>query len=130
MGSKMRRGFSIFLVLVFVLGPLASTLDASDDAGLPACCRRHGAHRCAMTVRRSGLDEARSSSAPLVSAPLTCPYYPGPALFTFGPGAALAAVAAHLPALRTSHYAPAATPRFATSRPGTTHAGRGPPTSL
>jgi len=44
----MRRTLSIFLVLFFGLGPVAAALHAEEDAGLPACCRRHGAHHCAM----------------------------------------------------------------------------------
>ena len=47
----MRRGFSIFLVLFFGLGPLSALVDGSEDASLPPCCRRHGAHHCAMYAR-------------------------------------------------------------------------------
>jgi hypothetical protein len=43
--SQMRRVFPILLILVFSLGPLSPTLGASEDTRLPACCRRHGAHR-------------------------------------------------------------------------------------
>jgi hypothetical protein len=44
----MRRVFSIFLILFFGLGPLSALVEGSDDASLPACCRRLGAHHCAM----------------------------------------------------------------------------------
>ena len=61
----MRRGFSIFLILFFGLGPLSALIDGSEDASLPPCCRRHGAHHCAMYARimamRAGL-RARSEA--------------------------------------------------------------------
>ena len=46
----MRRAISIFLILFFWLGPLETLLPGGEDARLPACCRRHGAHHCAMTL--------------------------------------------------------------------------------
>ena len=49
----MRRAFSILLVLLFGAGPLSFAFSASDDISLPACCRRHGAHHCAMDGDRS-----------------------------------------------------------------------------
>ncbi len=71
----MRRLFSILLVVFFGLGPLAITLQGSDDPRLPACCRRGGAHHCSM-------DDAalariiHDSGAPAISAPSHCPLYP------------------------------------------------------
>lgn len=127
----MRRGFSIFLVLFFGLWPLSSALDAGEDANLPPCCRRHGAHHCAMAMQMARMmEQARNGSAPIVTTPLTCPYYPGPGALLVGPTPALASTAAPLPDPLESAFAQAArrTPVF--SRPATTHAGRGPPTAI
>ncbi len=66
----MRRGFSILLALLFGLSPL-SAIAGSDDAGLPACCRRLGAHHCAMTTQMaSRMHEADRQTE--VSPPVTC----------------------------------------------------------
>jgi hypothetical protein len=129
MSLKMRRGISILLVLVFALAPLAFTLDASGDAGLPACCRRHGAHHCIM--RMAGMmEQAQKGSTPAVSAPLTCPFYPGPVALTTGPAPALASRAAPLPALIELALARAAWRTATPSHPATAHAGRGPPNAI
>jgi hypothetical protein len=134
MTLKMRRAFSILLVLVFALGPLAFTLDFSDDAGLPLCCRRHGAHHCAMRMadgRMAGsASAAQTDSAPAVSAPLTCPHYPGATALLSGPHRALVAAATRLPALTALASAPALRPIVAASRPSEAHAGRGPPFTI
>lgn len=46
----MRRILAIAAVVLFWLAPVAALLPGSDDAQLPACCRRHGAHHCAMSM--------------------------------------------------------------------------------
>ena len=75
----MRRGFSIFLILFFGLGPLSAFVDSSQDAGLPACCRRHGAHHCTMYAEIMAMRAGRSiDPTPSFSAPPTCPLYHGP----------------------------------------------------
>ncbi|MGA7342103.1 MAG: hypothetical protein WBE72_01135 [Terracidiphilus sp.] len=125
----MRRGFSIFLILLFGLGPLSATLEASDDAGLPPCCRRHGAHHCAMAMQMAAA-EAQSDSRPAFSAPLTCPYYPGATAAILAPVPALIAVAARLPALMAQAYRSAIARTAAHSNPSRTHAGRGPPREI
>src|ERR1039458_872757 len=90
----MRRGFSILLILFFGLGPLSAFVDSSQDAGLPPCCRRHGAHHCAMFAQamamRAGVAFDR---APSFSVPPTCPLYHGPAFSLLIPAHALRAVA-------------------------------------
>jgi hypothetical protein len=127
----MRRGLSIFLVLFFLLSPLASALDAGQDASLPACCRRHGAHHCAMEMQAaSPRPQAQSETTPVVSTPLTCPYYPGPATMMTGPAPALASRAAGLPATLEQTFAPTAWQSGALSHSATTHAGRGPPAEI
>lgn len=44
----MRRSFSISLLFLFLLGPVLSALPGVNEANLPMCCRRHGAHHCVM----------------------------------------------------------------------------------
>jgi hypothetical protein len=70
----MRRALSILLTLAFGFGPLAFAIGYDDGASLPACCRRHGAHHCAMgTDTRSG---SSSEDTPALTAPSHCPLFP------------------------------------------------------
>ncbi len=126
----MRRGFSIFLILFFGLGPLSAFVDGSEDAGLPPCCRRHGAHHCAMYAQIMAMRAGRGiDSTPGFSAPLTCPLYHGP---TFSMLMAAHALTAAAPKVRVE-FTRTPTPAFERaaefSRPSRTHAGRGPPAS-
>ena len=124
----MRRGFSILLVLLFGLGPLSVALGASEDSSLPACCRRHGEHHCAMATSSGGaVDGTASNSVPSFTAPPRCPLFPG---FTTGPltpAHALAASGANLPALHEQKLPIASIAAFAPVQPAGTHANRGPP---
>jgi hypothetical protein len=79
----MRRVLAITLLLAFV-SPLVVPLcaaTADPEASLPACCRSHGKHHCAMMHMM-----LMASSGPVFSAP-ACPRYP---------------TAIHLPALATA----------------------------
>lgn len=126
----MRRGFSIFLILLFCVGPLSAAMPGSEDANLPLCCRRHGVHHCAIAVRMAvGMRAAEPGSTPEVSAPLTCPNYPGLSAMFVPPAPALTASSASLPAIKSSESAPVAGDTIAFSSPSRTHAGRGPPTA-
>ncbi|HWT65679.1 MAG TPA: hypothetical protein VN151_06160 [Terracidiphilus sp.] len=73
----MRRFLAVLFVVFFGFGPLAATLEASDDACLPACCRTHGVHHCAMSSALRGWMLRTESRAPSFTAPATCPLYPG-----------------------------------------------------
>src|ERR1700759_1399084 len=75
MDLQMRRVFSILFILLFGLGPLAATIDG-DDASLPACCRRHGAHHCALSSTASSRTNQLASRAPALTAPSHCPLFP------------------------------------------------------
>src|ERR1700677_2076186 len=88
---QMRRALSISLILFFGFGPLAATLGASDDAGLPACCRRHGAHHCAMSMRMVAAIMDTAPGKAIFTAPLTCPEFPGSAAATTSAPQAIAA---------------------------------------
>jgi len=71
-----RRGISIFLLVLFWLGPLAAMLPASDDFSLPACCRREGAHHCAMSMDMAATASAPQGSSAALTAPRHCSNYP------------------------------------------------------
>ena len=87
---QMRRGFSILLILFFGLGPLSAFVDSSEDAGLPACCRRHGAHHCAMYAEIMAMRAGRGiDPTPSFSASPTCPLYHGPTFSILIPAHAL-----------------------------------------
>jgi hypothetical protein len=127
----MRRGFSILLILVFGLGPLSATLQASEDASLPACCRRNGAHHCAMAAQVAAMGGHSSPDPrPAFTVPLTCPYYPGARPLLVTAVHALAANASPVPGLRARSFAPAAGRALALSSPSRNHPGRGPPAPL
>jgi len=128
----MRRLLSIFLILFFWLGPLAATLPASDDdSRLPICCRRHGAHHCAMSSRMRATMAAESAgSTAAFTAPVTCPYFPG---YTAGPATsthALTASGISLPALLAQAHSAAAARAAARLSQIRTRVGRGPPASI
>ena len=124
----MRRGTSIFLALFFGLWPLTGTLQASDDSRLPPCCRRHGAHHCAMAKQMAAMmAQAEPGSTPMLTAPMTCPLFPGFAGGTSALSHALAASAASLPFLLTQAHSPALGHAAARMRPIRTRAARGPP---
>jgi len=127
----MRRGFSIVLMLVFGLVPLSPLVDGSEDVFLPSCCRRHGAHHCAMAVQRAAMRaRIERESTPAFVNPVTCPDYPGSAtaLSTLPPALTAAARDIRSQAVR-AHVAPDS-PAAANASPSRTHAGRGPPTLL
>ena len=124
----MRRWVSVFVVLYFGLWPLTGTLEASDDLRLPPCCRRHGAHHCAMAMRMAAMmAQAATGSTPMLIAPTTCPLYPGYLSGNSAPAHALAASAASLPVPMEQARPVAACDAGARMRPIRTHAGRGPP---
>jgi len=73
----MRRALSIVLLAVFFLPPLASCFasEAIDDAGVPACCRRHGLHHCVLSAVERAMLQAMGAADPELRArsPI-CPY--------------------------------------------------------
>jgi hypothetical protein len=121
----MRRAFSISLILFFGFGPLAATLGASDDAGLPACCRRHGAHHCAtsMSMAAAIMDTAPGNA--IFAAPAACPEFPAAAATTASQ--AMTAESVGLSALLAQPHTPQAGRAAARLSQIRTRAGRGPP---
>jgi hypothetical protein len=126
----MRRCFSIFLILFFGLGPLAALAEGTEDASLPSCCRRHGAHHCEMDAQKMAMNSIMAVDKRLeFSAPSTCPLYHGPALYMLMPAHALAAASAKVRAEFAHSAAPAFERIAAFSCPTRAQAGRGPPAS-
>jgi hypothetical protein len=125
----MRRALSILLILFFGLGPFAAALSASDESSVPACCRRHGAHRCTMSAPTAAMLLEAASGQHLLTAPASCPYFPG---YTVAPNTsvlALAAAPAGLPVLLSAPHSPAASRADARVSQVCTRVGRGPPAS-
>lgn len=81
----MRRGFSILLLALFALAPVLPALQGGEESRLPACCRRHGAHHCAMSMQLAG-----QANQPGFNAPAHCPCWPEHAAASFAVSAALA----------------------------------------
>ena len=131
MGCKMHRGISIFLVLFFSLGPLAALAPASEDAYLPACCRRGGAHHCAMYMQMIAARMIVPPGAPpIAKAPSHCPYYPQhPSVPRAITPHALIAAPVGLPDLLAQPHSPPAGRAAARLTQIRTRAGRGPPVS-
>lgn len=123
----MRRGLSIFLVLFFGLGPLSAVSQSSDESRLPPCCRRHGAHHCAMSDAMMARMVQAASGTPAFSAPAHCPFYPGAAAAAISKARALVAPATALPVLLAQFHTPAAGPAAARTGQFRTQAGRSPP---
>jgi hypothetical protein len=129
-GVRMRRGFSIFLILFFGLGSLSVFID-SEDANLPACCRRHGAHHCAMDTRVAAvMRDAASGKMPMAGAPMTCPQYPGLAALLSPPTPALTVSVIDHPTLLQQVRVVLAEQAAPTTTDASAHAGRGPPQTL
>lgn len=79
----MRRVLASLLVLVFSLPLIAPSFASSpDDASLPACCRRNGAHHCAMGMSGGMVNvpsryttvSSRCPFSPLNRGPLMLPH--------------------------------------------------------
>lgn len=120
----MRRALTIFLILFFGFGPLALGLSASEDSRLPPCCRRHGKHHCSMYALMMAKSEP---GKPILTAPLTCPLFPGYRISSAASVDALIATPAANPvflAQRRSPTARRAAPRLS---PIGRRAGRSPP---
>jgi hypothetical protein len=125
----MRRALSISLILFFSFGPLAATLGASEDMSLPSCCRRHGAHHCVLSMQMATMIAKAASGKLILTAPSTCPAFPGYMAATTCTPQALTASPVNLPALLAHPHSPAAGRAAARRSQIRTRTGRGPPTS-
>lgn len=127
-GGEVRRGFSILLVLIFSLGPLATLSAESEDASLPACCRRNGEHHCAGSMQGvAAVTVVPSGITPALESPPYCPYYPQHATVRNAPVNAIAVSSAGGFVLRVQQHKPAGLPAAPLFHPVRPLAGRGPP---
>jgi hypothetical protein len=127
----MKRILSTLLILTFGLGPLAEALPAGAEPSLPACCRRHGAHHCAISTEKAAKTaQASPSSTPILTAPSRCPYFPSYTGASTTPVHAMVAAAVGLPVLLAHAHSPAASRAAALLSQIRTRAGRAPPSSL
>ena len=120
----MRRLLGVVLILVFWLGPLVALLPAGDESRLPACCRRHGAHHCAM----ASVGYAPASGAtPVFGAPSQCPSYPATLVASVSPLDALAVSSSRTAAQLVTTYSPSAIHPALLPAALYTRLNRGPP---
>lgn len=117
----MRRALSISLILLFWLPAVAALLPGSGDVRLPWCCRRQGAHHCAMDAAAS------PSPGPAFKAPSRCAQFPADLPATVSPVFVAATAPVQWPALASAVYASVA--RREAARAGRLRAqlDRGPP---
>ena len=75
--GQMRRTLSIVFTLFFAIGPLTAVFGATDEARLPACCRRSGTHHCSMSDDAGPRTiSGRTEPGHFITAPSHCPLYP------------------------------------------------------
>ena len=119
----MRRLLSILLVALFWAGPVSALLPASTEGPLPACCRRHGAHHCAMTPS----DGTSGLTGRAFAAPAHCSQY-----HQSGPATTPTFIPPVQPSLAQLPQAPAPVSaiRSAVLHRARNQASRGPPASL
>jgi hypothetical protein len=119
----MRRFLAILLLAAFGLPTVAPLLAQTQDPdrNLPACCRRNGAHHCALSIA------AQAGNAPVVSA--RCPVFPQHAAVATVTAAAFLAThpSIKLPLTTQSRAARAEAQRHLSRE--RTHHTRGPPTN-
>jgi hypothetical protein len=125
----MRRALAISLILFFSIGPLSALLGESDDPSVPACCRRHGVHHCADSMRLASLIDAASGN-PVVRTPLSCPLFPSSLAATTSTPHALAAAPLSMPSLLAKLRSPIAAHTSARISQIRARDGRGPPASI
>lgn len=124
----MRKGITTFLILLLFLGPLAEVLPVSQDALLPACCRRNGTHHCAMSMASAMQMTASGANAgPSFNAPLACPFFPRVAAALLPTIHAILAEAAPPPRLRARRLRVIAPRLPLRDRFSRTRSGRAPP---
>jgi hypothetical protein len=131
MKVEMRRALALALVLFFSLGPLTATLQADGDSRLPACCRRHGKHHCAMSEASAvAAMLAASDATPFVTAPAHCPYFPNYLTQSMAPISALAPAPVAIQAPRAQALSPLPIRASVRLLPVRARLSRGPPDSF
>jgi hypothetical protein len=126
----MRRLLSITLVAMLGLPSVMAMLPASNESRLPACCRRDGAHHCAMSAGMTARMMEYVSRTPGFSAPSHCPLYPAHASPATAPQFALTRSPANPPAFLKQIHAAIPYQASAPSSDLLAAANRGPPSKL
>jgi len=121
----MRRALSISLILLLWLPAVAAVLPGAGDARLPFCCRRQGAHHCAMEGNETAAQSNSSGAA--VKAPSLCPQFPSTPAVTTSRAFVPTARPASGPALFVVVYSPGASRDAARSGRLSAQLDRGPP---
>jgi hypothetical protein len=116
------RILSISLTLLLWLGPIASLLPGVDESQLPFCCRRHGAHHCAM-------DTPAQTPGLAFKAPSRCPQFPAALAASTAPASGLASSIAGPFSLLVGKFSPGVTRDDARAGQARNCADRGPPTA-
>lgn len=126
---KMRRVLSIFFVLFFTVGPLSAAIGDSEDSRLPACCRRNGAHHCALALQ-AAVTMAAAAGEAVLTAHKTCPCFPSSIATNLRAPDALAAAPASAAALLAQRHSAAAGRAAARQSQIRTRVSRGPPAGI
>lgn len=132
----MRRLLSILLLAILGLGPATSAIPALasgllswtgkiDESSLPACCRRHGKHHCAMTGQT---EQASSGGETTLAANDTCPFAPQAMAATAPSVGAVLTPAFHPTLLASEPCVPRAAVTLAVLANRRSQPKRGPPT--
>jgi hypothetical protein len=69
----MQRFSAAALLVLFSLSLIAAPFSADPESQLPECCRRSGAHHCAMS---QGAVQGPMSGPTATTVAMKCPYYP------------------------------------------------------
>ena len=122
----LRRMLAIMLLIAFGSSLVlpAFTATADPEVSLPACCRGHGTHHCAMLHGMVAAPGGPSFQAP------PCPFYPAPST-ALQIGAASLTALLQLSVEQLRNAAPLAPmPHVARAFPASANRKRGPPTRL
>jgi hypothetical protein len=126
----MRRLLSITLVALLGLPSVMALLPGSDESRLPACCRRNGAHHCAMSAAMMARMMEYVSREPGFAAPSHCPFYPTHGSPATAPQFAIAWTPESLAAPIKQFHAAIPFHASASSRELRAAANRGPPSHI
>ena len=126
----MQRALSIFLILFFGFGPLSAASQESDESRLPACCRRHGAHHCAMSDSMMARMAEAVSGQTTFTTPSHCPLYPNGCCVPNAPVHALGPSTNGLAVLLAEDHSPVAARSAARMSQVRTRTDRGPPSPI
>jgi len=128
--SQMRRPLAFLIALFFAFGPLQAVFGASEDARLPACCRRHGAHHCEINAEMLSALQQATGSAPAFKAPSTCSQFPSVVLGSLKTAHAIVASSVRAPVDALKEHVHTALKLVAMAAPIRLQACRAPPVSL